>query len=93
MVHKRYRYNFDVDIQFNFNNALVSKLNRMERYSSYGLSALAVFDLLICLIMIPYSFLVGAQFVMEEDLCFTLYYWVYGVVRIKLFMMVTILIK
>ena len=71
---------------------LVSKLNRMERYSSYGLSALAVFDLLICLIMIPYSFLVGAQFAMEEDQCFALYHRVYGMVRIKLFMMVSILL-
>ena len=73
-------------------HVLVSKLNRMERYSSYGLSALAVFDLLICLIMIPYSLLVDAQFVKEEDQCFALYHRVYGVVRIKLFMVVSILL-
>ena len=71
---------------------LLSKLNRMERYSSYGLSALAVFDLLICLIMILYSLLMDVQFVMGEYQCFALHYRVYGVVRIKLFMMVSMLV-
>ena len=69
--------------------ALVSKLNRMERYSSYGLSALAVSDLLMCLLVIPYGVLMDARFVLEEDQWFALYYRVYGVACIKLFTMVS----
>ena len=68
---------------------LTSRLDRLERSSNYGLFALAVSDLLICLVVIPHGFLMDIRLLVEEDQWFILYYKVYGVALINLFMMVS----
>ena len=68
---------------------LTSTLDRLERSSNYGLFALAVSDLLICLVVIPHGFLMDTRLLVEEDKWFILYYKVYGVAFINLFMMIS----
>ena len=68
---------------------LNSTLDRLERSSNYGLFALAVSDLLICLVVIPHGFFMDTSHLVEEDQWFILYYKVYGVAFINLFIMVS----
>ena len=68
---------------------LTSTLDRLERSSNYGLFALAVSDLLICMVVIPHGFLMDTRLLVEEDKWFILYYKVYGVAFINLFMMIS----
>ena len=68
---------------------LTSRLDRLERSSNYALFALAVSDLLICLVVIPHGFIMDARLLVEEDQWFILYYKVYGVALINLLMMVS----
>ena len=68
---------------------LISRLARLERSSNYGLFALAVSDLLICLVVIPHGFLKDTRLLVEEDQWFVLYYKVYGAALNNLFLMVS----
>ena len=67
----------------------ISRFSHLLCSFNYGLIALAVSNLLVCLVVIPRGFLLDTRLLVEEDQWLTLFYKVYGVAVINLFMMVS----
>ena len=65
----------------------MSRMDRLEKSSTYGLIALAFSDMMFCMMVFPHSFITEHGFVAGKSALYQLYYRLYGVGLINLFMM------
>ncbi len=65
----------------------MSRMDRLEKSSTYGLIALAFSDMMFCMMVFPHSFITEHGFAASKSALHQLYYRLYGVGLINLFMM------
>ena len=69
---------------------MLSSMQRLERCATYGLTSLAMSDMMLCIVVLPHTFITArASMDNSPRVIFSIYYRVYGIALINLFMMVS----
>ena len=66
---------------------LLSRMDRLEKSATYGLTALAFSDMMVCLTVFPHSFITEQGTAANKENLYQLYYRLYGTGMINMFMM------
>lgn len=68
---------------------LLSRMDRLEKSATYGLTALAFSDMMFCLTVFPHSFITEQLDTVDRQDLYQLYYRLYGTAMINMFMMIS----
>ncbi len=68
---------------------MLSHMDRLEKSATYGLIALALSDMLFCVVVLPNAFIYQELYMVEWHQIHILYYKLYGIGLVNLFMMIS----
>ena len=68
---------------------LLSSMDRLEKSANYGMIALALSDMLFCLMVFPHTFITEDTHAVDSNSIIILYYKIYGIALINLFLMIS----
>ncbi len=68
---------------------MLSSMDRLEKSATYGLVALALSDMLFCIIVFPHTFINKGEMKMKYSKGYVLYYKLYGITVVNLCVMVS----